>query len=137
MKLRHWTPLLGFVLPTVIIGYGFVIPRSCIAGVNQLTIGFATTVAGASLTYWVGVRTVLREFGALGSGRQCALQNAARWYRERQPAPRGALTCDDLSSSRGSTDSTRGTRCATSCSTLGSRTSISASRFLVTCSPGR
>ena len=24
MKLRHWTPLLGFVLPTLIIGYGFV-----------------------------------------------------------------------------------------------------------------
>jgi len=74
MKLRHWTPLLGFVLPTVIIGYGFVIPRSCIAGVNELTIGFATTVAGASLTYWMGVRSVLRESGALGGGRQCALK---------------------------------------------------------------
>jgi hypothetical protein len=73
MKLRHWTPLLGFVLPTLIIGYGFVIPRSCIAGVNELTIGFATTVAAASLTYWMGVRTVLREFGALGGG-QCALK---------------------------------------------------------------
>jgi hypothetical protein len=74
MKLRPWTPLLGFVLPTLIIGYGFVIPRSCIAGANELTIGFATTVAGASLTYWVGVRTVLREFGALGGTRQCALK---------------------------------------------------------------
>jgi hypothetical protein len=74
MRLRRWTPLLGFVLPTLIIGYGFVIPRSCIAGVNELTIGFATTVAGASLTYWLGVRTVLREFGALGSGAQCALK---------------------------------------------------------------
>lgn len=63
MKLRHWIPLLGFVLPTVVIGYGFVIPRSCIAGVNELTIGFATTVAGASLTYWIGVRAVLREHG--------------------------------------------------------------------------
>jgi ABC-type Fe3+ transport system permease subunit len=72
MRLRHWTPLLGFVLPTLVIGYGFIIPRSCIAGVNELTIGFATTVAGASLTYWVGVRTVLREVGALGGGRQCA-----------------------------------------------------------------
>ena len=69
MKLRHWTPLLGCVLPTVIIGYGFVIPRSCIAGVNELTIGFATTVAGACLTYWLGVRSALREFGALPSGR--------------------------------------------------------------------
>ena len=74
MKLRHWTPLLGFVLPTLLIGYGFVIPRSCIAGVNELTIGFATTVAGASLTYWMGVRSVLRELGALGSGRQCPLK---------------------------------------------------------------
>ena len=73
MKLRHWTPLIGFVLPTVIIGYGFVIPRSCIAGLNELTIGFATTVAGACLTYWAGVRGVLREFGAI-SGRQCALK---------------------------------------------------------------
>jgi len=77
MKLRHWTPLLGFVLPTVIIGYGLVIPRSCIAGVNELTIGFATTVAAASLTYWVGVRTVLRELDALGGGRQCALKTPA------------------------------------------------------------
>lgn len=74
MKLRYWTPLLGFVLPTLIIGYGFVIPRSCIAGVNELTIGFATTVAGASLTYWMGVRSVLSEFGALGSNRQCTLK---------------------------------------------------------------
>ena len=74
MRLRHWTPLVGFVLPTLIIGYGFVIPRSCIAGLNELTIGFATTVAGACLTYWVGVRSVLREFGALSSGKQCALK---------------------------------------------------------------
>ena len=41
---------------------------------NELTIGFATTVAGAALTYWMGVRAVLREFGALGNGRQCALK---------------------------------------------------------------
>jgi hypothetical protein len=73
MKLRHWTPLLGFVLPTLIIGYGFVIPQSCIAGVNELTLGFATTVAAASVTYWVGVRSVLRELGALPV-KQCALK---------------------------------------------------------------
>jgi len=73
MKLRHWTPLIGFVLPTIVIGYGFVIPRSCIAGVNELTIGFATTVAGACLTYCVGVRSVLREHGALAA-KQCALK---------------------------------------------------------------
>jgi hypothetical protein len=59
MKLRYLGPLAGFVLPTVIIGYGFVIPRSCIAGVNQLTIGFATTIVGACVTYWMGVRMAL------------------------------------------------------------------------------
>ena len=61
MKLRHWTPLLGFVLPTLIIGYGLVIPRSCIAGVNDLTIGFAASIVGACVTYLLGLRTVLRD----------------------------------------------------------------------------
>ena len=60
-KFRYWTPLLGFVVPTVAIGYGVVIPRSCIAGVNELTVGFATTVVGACLTYAMGLRTVLRD----------------------------------------------------------------------------
>jgi ABC-type Fe3+ transport system permease subunit len=61
MKARHFYPLLGFVIPTVVIGYGFVIPQSCIAGVNQLTVGFAATVAGACLTYWAGLRSILRD----------------------------------------------------------------------------
>ena len=47
---KHAAPLLGFVPPTVVVGYGFVIPRSCIAGVNELTIGFATTIASALRT---------------------------------------------------------------------------------------
>jgi hypothetical protein len=58
MKIRHFYPLLGFVIPTLVIGYGVVIPRSCIAGLNELTIGFATTVAGACATYFFGVRAV-------------------------------------------------------------------------------
>jgi hypothetical protein len=61
MKLNYLSPLVGFVIPTLLIGYGFVIPKSCIAGINDLTIGFATTVIGACLTYWMGVRTVIRE----------------------------------------------------------------------------
>jgi hypothetical protein len=61
VKLRHYLPLAGFVLPTVAIGYGIVIPRSCIAGVNDLTIGFAATIAGACVTYVLGLRAVLRE----------------------------------------------------------------------------
>ena len=58
---KHAAPLAGFVLPTVVIGYGFVIPRSCIAGVNELTIGFATTILGACVTYVLGVRSALAQ----------------------------------------------------------------------------
>jgi hypothetical protein len=69
MNLRLLMPLVGFVLPTVIIGYGFVIPRSCIAGVNELTIGFGTTILGACLTYVMGVRAALREATRLAPAR--------------------------------------------------------------------
>ncbi len=54
-------PLAGFVVPTVGIGYGVVIPRSCIAGWNELTVGFAATVVGACLTYLAGVRLAIRD----------------------------------------------------------------------------
>jgi hypothetical protein len=61
MKLTYFFPLLGFVVPTVGIGFGVVIPRSCIAGINDLTLGFAITVVSACVTYWLGLRTVLRD----------------------------------------------------------------------------
>jgi hypothetical protein len=61
MKFRYLVPLVSFVLPTVVIGYGVVIPRSCIAGINSLTVGFATSIIGASITYVLGVRAVLRD----------------------------------------------------------------------------
>ncbi|HZO10106.1 MAG TPA: hypothetical protein VFC77_12035 [Myxococcota bacterium] len=61
LGLRHFAPLAGFVLPTVAIGYGVVIPRSCIAGLNELTLGFAGTIVGACLTYWAGLRLVARD----------------------------------------------------------------------------
>jgi hypothetical protein len=61
MKLTYFYPLLGFVVPTVEMGFGLVIPRSCIAGINDLTMGFAITVVGACVTYWLGLRTVLRD----------------------------------------------------------------------------
>jgi hypothetical protein len=61
VKFHYLTPLIGFVLPTIVIGYGFVIPRSCIAGINDLTVGFATTVLGACLSYVMGIRAVLRD----------------------------------------------------------------------------
>jgi len=60
LTFRHWLPLLGFVVPTAGIGYGIVIPRSCIAGVNELTIGFGISIVGACLTYLAGIRLALR-----------------------------------------------------------------------------
>ena len=58
---RLFVPLIAFVVPTVVIGYGFVIPRSCIAGWNQLTLGFGATVVGACLTYVAGLRQAARS----------------------------------------------------------------------------
>ena len=60
-QLSLYLPLAGFVVPTVAIGYGVVIPRSCIAGWNELTVGFAATVAGVCLTYVAGVRLAARN----------------------------------------------------------------------------
>jgi ABC-type Fe3+ transport system permease subunit len=61
LRLRVFVPLAGFVVPTVVIGYGFVIPRSCIAGWNELSVGFAATVLGACLTYVTGVRMAAKR----------------------------------------------------------------------------
>jgi ABC-type Fe3+ transport system permease subunit len=60
LRANDLTPLLGFVVPNVVIGFGYVIPRSPIAGVNQLTIGFGITIVAAVVTYVAGVRRALR-----------------------------------------------------------------------------
>lgn len=57
----HFLPLAGFVLPSTVIGYGFVLPRAGFSGVNELTIGFATTLLGAIATYVAGVVMVARR----------------------------------------------------------------------------
>lgn len=52
---------MGFVVPTLVIGHGVVIPQSCIAGVNELTLGLASAIAGARVTYWMGLRSLARD----------------------------------------------------------------------------
>jgi len=66
-NLKYWWPLVGFVVPTVVIGFGYVIPKSCIAGVNELTLGFASTVLGAVVTYGMGIRAVISGAATDGS----------------------------------------------------------------------
>ena len=61
MKRADFYPLIAFVVPTVVTAYGFVIPHSCIAGWNAQSVGFAMTVAGASLTYWTGLSRMRRR----------------------------------------------------------------------------
>ncbi len=61
MKARYYVPLIGFVVPTVVIGYGLVIPSSCIAGINELTLGFGATIIGACITYAMGILAVVRD----------------------------------------------------------------------------
>jgi hypothetical protein len=43
-----------------VIGYGIVIPRSCIAGVNKLTIGFGISILAACVAYLAGIRLALQ-----------------------------------------------------------------------------
>jgi ABC-type Fe3+ transport system permease subunit len=61
MKVKYFLPLVGFVVPTVVIGYGFVIPSSPIAGINALTIGFSSTIVGACAAYVTAVWTILSD----------------------------------------------------------------------------
>jgi SAM-dependent methyltransferase len=85
-KIRYYVPLIGFVVPTLVIGYGFVIPCSVIAGVNQLTIGFGTTILGAVLTYVAGIRLALApSCPTPGPGR------FARYLNRQAASPRGPL----------------------------------------------
>jgi protein-L-isoaspartate O-methyltransferase len=60
-RIHQYLPLIAFVLPTAAIGYGIVIPRSCIAGLNELTVGFGTTIVGAVFTYVAGQRAMLPQ----------------------------------------------------------------------------
>ena len=58
MKMRYFMPLAAHVAATVAIGFGHVIPGSCIAGVNALTGGFVMSIVSTCVAYWVGMRMV-------------------------------------------------------------------------------
>jgi len=51
-----YLPLLLHVIPTLGIGFFIVIPQSCIAGVNELTVGFGAANLGFVLAYAAGVK---------------------------------------------------------------------------------
>jgi len=64
-RVGRYLPLVGHVVPTLVIAYGLVIPKSCIAGWNGLTIGFGASVLGTCVAYVLGQRvaSTCREGG--------------------------------------------------------------------------
>jgi hypothetical protein len=87
MNFRYLFPLFEFMLPTVGIGYGFVIPRSCIAGINDLTIGFTVTLISACFTYWIGLRNVLRDVQSSESDSNGPAELRVRLIIEKEEKP--------------------------------------------------
>ena len=62
--LSIYLPLILHLIPTVGIGYFIVIPQSCIAGLNELTIGFAAANIGFALSYVAGVLLAKKQGAA-------------------------------------------------------------------------
>ena len=56
-----YAPLVLHLIPTLGIGYFMVIPQSCIAGVNELTIGFGAANLGFVLSYLAGIRLAAKK----------------------------------------------------------------------------
>ncbi|HOS96023.1 MAG TPA: hypothetical protein PLR71_01035 [Deltaproteobacteria bacterium] len=59
MKLRYHLPLIGFLVPTLVISTLMFIYRER-PPMDQL-IGFYVCVIGATITYYVGIHTVLKD----------------------------------------------------------------------------
>lgn len=49
--------LASHLVPSIVIGFGYVIPGSCIDGINPLTLGYIACLAGFVPTYFFGVLT--------------------------------------------------------------------------------
>jgi len=85
---RLYLPLIGFLAPTIVIGYGLVIPASSIHGVNVLTFGFGVTISCAALTYIVGIRLAVRP--ACPISRPLSVR-VNQWINSQAAHPRGAF----------------------------------------------
>ena len=52
----RYLPLAAHVVSTAAVGYCVLIPRSCIAGWNELTLGFGASLLGSCVVYVLGQR---------------------------------------------------------------------------------
>jgi hypothetical protein len=61
LRPHHFLPLVGFLVPTIAIAFGIVLPRNGVGGFNELTVGFTATLLGAAVTYIIGVGVAVRR----------------------------------------------------------------------------
>lgn len=59
-KLRYYWPLAGFIVPSAAIGYGHVLPCHGLSGLNELSLGFGSTLVGAAIAYVAGIAATTR-----------------------------------------------------------------------------
>ncbi len=59
MKIKYHVPLIGFLVPTLVISTLMFVYREC-PPIDQL-IGFYICVIGASITYYIGIHTALND----------------------------------------------------------------------------
>jgi len=90
LTLRDLLPLVGFVVPTVAMAYASVMPRHGITGMTELTVGFASTVVGASLTYLIGVRAAIRRRAGVAPTR-VNLWRRPEWIARQSARPNGLI----------------------------------------------
>jgi ubiquinone/menaquinone biosynthesis C-methylase UbiE len=90
LTLRDLFPLVGFVVPTVATAYWSVMPRNGITGVTELTVGFASTVVGASLTYIIGLRGAIRRRAGVAPSR-VNLWRRPEWIARQSARPHGLI----------------------------------------------
>ncbi|HKY34897.1 MAG TPA: methyltransferase domain-containing protein [Polyangiaceae bacterium] len=84
-QVRLYVPLLGFVVPTLAMGYGIVLPRHGICGLNEITLGFGSTVFGAALTYVAGIRLARQT----SCSRKPWRRRIAEYVNRQASSPRG------------------------------------------------
>jgi len=87
---RHFYPLLLFVVPTLVMGYGVVLPRNGITGFNEITMGFASALIGACFAYISGVRSVSRA-SAVTNSRQHRAWGRPGFIARQSAHPSGVL----------------------------------------------
>lgn len=62
MKIKYFFPLLFcYLIPTLIIGYGFVIPGTCVETTQSLSLGFLSGWISAVIAYAIGVFVVYKD----------------------------------------------------------------------------